>query len=167
MSGEETDNPKIRRLFPKQDAAGPEVDVDQIRDLLNEMVPEPEPESASETAMVKVPETISHHAEGPDPTHPNVKPCPQCFRPTWVASQHCHHCRFDLWQHAQQLELRRQQQWREQRAATLQRTAWMLALGGFATMQVARWLPTSIGNWFFVGGFFCLLASAAYFKAGY
>jgi len=167
LTDEEADNPKIRRLFPKGDAARSEIDTDQIREFLHAMVPEPEPEPAREMAIEKVPEPMPRQPERPDPTHPNVKPCPQCFRPTWVASQHCYHCRFDLWQHAQQQELRRQQQWREQRVATLQRTAWMLALGGLATMQAARWLPTSVGNWFFVGGFLCLLASAAYFKAGY
>jgi hypothetical protein len=167
VTGEETDNPKIRRLFPEKDAASAETDLDQIRDLLNAALPESEQAPVSDMEMQKLPEPLPRHTDGPDPAHPNVKPCPQCYRPTWVASQHCHHCRFDLWQHAQQLELQRQQRWREQRVATLQRTAWMLALGGLGTMQVARWLPASIGNWFFLGGFFCLLLSAPYFKAGY
>lgn len=42
-----------------------------------------------------------HHTEppGPDETCEQVRDCPQCKRRTWALSQHCHHCRLDLWVH--------------------------------------------------------------------
>jgi hypothetical protein len=40
-----------------------------------------------------------HHTEppGPDEACEQVRDCPQCTRRTWALSQHCHHCRLDLW----------------------------------------------------------------------
>ncbi len=40
-----------------------------------------------------------HHtgAPGPDDACEQVQDCPQCKRRTWALSQHCHHCKLDLW----------------------------------------------------------------------
>jgi hypothetical protein len=42
-----------------------------------------------------------HHTEppGPDESCDQVRDCPQCKRRTWALSQHCHHCKLDLWQY--------------------------------------------------------------------
>ncbi len=38
----------------------------------------------------------SNRPDSPDPDHPNAIECPQCWKTTWVGTEKCVHCEYDI-----------------------------------------------------------------------
>lgn len=155
----EGDDPKVRQLFPIKRSSAPEDVQSQIRDLLQKAVPEPE----TSPPEIVVPSTES---DGPEEGHPNAVECPQCFRRTWKATQHCMHCKFDLWQFWSSIENDRRRRFQQDAREKSMRITWVLGFGGLAVMQIAQWMPQQMKNTLYVVGLLAIFASVVIFKLG-
>jgi hypothetical protein len=143
-------DPKIARL-PVPQRSGLRGTPSDIREELAQLLADGEPDHPAPPANALDPTTsppvsASANITGPDPGHRNGIWCPQCDAWTWRATQHCIHCQYDLWAHAQrQAEEQHRLRIAWQKKLALRWTVG-LTVGGIAAIGLSPHVPGPAGT---------------------
>lgn len=75
-------------------------------------------------------------AQVPPESHPHQRICPQCDEHTWLGTQHCVHCHYDLFAHDAQVRKRAMQRRKYMWSAPARRSASAARLGPLLPVSI-------------------------------